>query len=237
MADWVENETGIRFQSQGKLWVHWDYKIASPDRLSFTQVLDVITEVANFLGPLGGGLRDTWVDRMRQIFSEEHLAFEIDEQGEIHPAIDLEFQKNRQSTLQGLSVPRYANALLSYERISNELTTEPPNPKEAWRATFSTAECLFKLMFPNAPQLSAGLLRQYLDPVIQDRYTDNTTALRTASRLLQSMMDWVDASHNYRHEAGVEEPAQPPMELAILAISTGISFIRWVISIDQDETV
>jgi hypothetical protein len=44
--------------------------------------------------------------------------------------------------------------------------------------------------------------------------------------------DWVDACHNYRHEDGIEEPSQPPIELAVELIGVGGSFLRWLIWMD-----
>jgi hypothetical protein len=67
---------------------------------------------------------------------------------------------------------------------------------------------------------------------VQKRYGSNPTAQRAANKSVSALADWVDACHNYRHEEGVEEPSQPPIELAVELISTGASFLRWLISID-----
>ncbi len=70
-------------------------------------------------------------------------------------------------------------------------------------------------------------------PLVQKLYGADAVALRAANKQVASFKDWVDASHNYRHEQGSEEPVQPPIDLAILAISNGTSFLRWLIAIDQ----
>jgi len=45
-------------------------------------------------------------------------------------------------------------------------------------------------------------------------------------------MDWIEAAHFYRHEPGMEEPAQPPLELAIELVSVGAAFIRRLAGLD-----
>ena len=67
----------------------------------------------------------------------------------------------------------------------------------------------------------------------QKIYGANPTALRAAGKVINAFGDWVDACHNYRHEEGVEEPSQPPIDLAVSLISMGSSQLRWLISLDQ----
>jgi hypothetical protein len=180
-----------------------------------------------------GSFATHWLKEARRIFSEECLAYAIDDGGVVHPAVDKEFQRNRQSTVAGLQMPRYANSLAAFERVSDELASIPPNGKDAWRAVFGSVEGLFRLMFPSATQLNAGAVDTNLSGLIQKLYGSDSVALRAASKLLASFKDWVDASHNYRHEPGSEEPVQPPIDLAILAISAGTAFLRWLIVLDQ----
>ena len=122
---------------------------------SIRDLLDTVT--ITFTNLKGQGVSATiWLNETRRIFSEERLAYEIDDGGIVHPAVDKEFQRNRQATVAGLQMPRYANSLAAFERISDELASQPPNGKEAWRAVFTAVEGLFKLMFPSAPQLNAA---------------------------------------------------------------------------------
>jgi hypothetical protein len=87
-------------------------------------------------------------------------------------------------------------------------------------------------MFPKAQHLNAGEVDAKLGPLIKALYSGDPTALRAANKLLASFKDWVDGSLNYQHEPSSEEPAQPPSDLAILAISQGTSFLRWLIVLD-----
>jgi hypothetical protein len=196
--------------------------------------LDTVTITRTYLGKQGTAAT-RWVTEARRIFSEERLAYEIDEKSIVHPAVDNEFQKNRQSTVAGLQLPRYANSLAAFERISDELASLPPNGKDAWRAVFTALEGLFRLMFPSATQLNAGAVETNLSGLIRKLYSSDPTGLRAANKLLASFKDWVDASHNYRHEPASQEPVQPPIDIAILAISTGTAFLRWLIFLDQSS--
>jgi hypothetical protein len=193
--------------------------------------LDTVTVTATYFQ--NSGLKIQWLSEVRRIFSEEHLAYEIDDNGIVHPAVDEEFQRNRRATVAGLQMPRYANSLVAFERISDELASQPPNGKEAWRAVFTSVEGLFKLMFPPATQLNAGAIDAYLTGVVQKLHQGDAVAQRAANKQVAAFKDWVDASHNYRHEAGSEEPVQPPLDLAVLAISNGTSYLRWLVAIDQ----
>ena len=55
----------------------------------------------------------------------------------------------------------------------------------------------------------------------------------TIEGLINSMADWVDALHNYRHGQASDEPIAPSEELTIHIISTGSSYIRWLSQFDQ----
>jgi hypothetical protein len=196
-------------------------------------LLDTVTLAAKFFKRKGRDPASLWRDPARRIFAEEHLAYAIDDDCIVHPAVDSEFQRNRTATVAGLQLPRYANSLAAFDRISDELAEAPPNGKEAWRAVFSAVEGLFRLMFPSAPQLNAAAVDTHLGPAIQKNYAGEPVALRAANKQLASFKDWVDASHNYRHEQGSEDPVQPPLDLAVLAVSNGASYLRWLIALDQ----
>ena len=229
LSDTLEQELGIR--------VNVEYGFQWPsfcEKCSMRDLLDTITLTYKFAMKNGMSAgAPLWRQETRRIFKEERLAYAIDDDCVVHPAIDQEFQRNRVSTVAGLQAARYANSLSSFERVSDELASNPPNVKDGWRAVFTSVEGLFRLMFRSASQLNASAIDAYLPAVIQKLYGPNPVALRAATKQLASFKDWVDASHNYRHEPGSEDPVQPPIDLAILAISNGTSFLRWLISLDQ----
>jgi hypothetical protein len=177
----------------------------------------------------------SWLRSVNEIFAQQHLAYEVDEHGTVHPAVDQEFQRNRTSTVAALGTSaRYANALTLFDRVSLELTASPPNHKEAWRAAFNSMEGLFKLMFPRAPRLTDDQISRWLRPVVECLYGEDQTALRAALKQTEALSEWVTSSHNYRHEQGTAEPSQPPGDVAILAVSVAAAFIRWLVGIDAE---
>jgi hypothetical protein len=211
---------------------HWTRFFSSCNLRDF---LDAITLVYDFDRKNNLGQATRWREQARRIFSEERLAYAIDDKCVVHPAVDQEFQRNRHATVVALQLPRYANSLAAFERVSDELSAQPPNGKDAWRAVFSALEGLFKLMFPSVPRLTATTANAQLAPMLQRLYVADPIAMRAAAGQLAAFRDWVDASHNYRHEQGSEEPIQPPIDLAILSISTGAAYLRWLITIDQNS--
>jgi hypothetical protein len=222
-----ERELGVKVEA--KYDIHLSRFCA---KCATRDLLDIVTLSFDYLRRKGDA-STRWLNEARRIFSEEHLAYEIDDNSIVHPAVDKEFQRNRQATVAGLQVPRYANSLAAFERISDELASQPPNGKEAWRAVFTSVEGLFKLMFASASQLNVASIEANLTGVVQKLYQGDAVAQRAANKQVAAFKDWVDASHNYRHEAGSEEPHQPPIDLAVLAISNGTAFLRWLIAIDQ----
>jgi hypothetical protein len=75
-----------------------------------------------------------------------------------------------------------------------------------------------------------------LSPVLERAYEGDATGQRAAQKMLAGFKAWVDASHDYRHQPGETEPAQPPADVAILAISHGASLLRWLAGLDEDRS-
>jgi hypothetical protein len=204
------------------------------DECKIPDLLDCITLTFKFFrrGKFPA-LAEEWRNETARIFIEQQLAYWIDNECIVHPAVDAEFQRSTQSTIAGLQAPRYANSRAMLQRVSNELLCDPPNGKEAWRATFAAVEGLFRLMFPSAPQLKATAIDANLARTIHQLYRNDPVALRAANRQLAALKEWIDSSHNYRHEPGSEEPVQPPIDLAVLAVSSGMGFLRWLAALDE----
>lgn len=71
--------------------------------------------------------------------------------------------------------------------------------------------------------------------MLEKRYTD-AFARRAANKMMLSLCDWTGGGHFYRHEPGQEEPAPPPMDYAVMTMSTGAGFLRWLAEIDRAAT-
>lgn len=77
-----------------------------------------------------------FIPHIAEILAQERMAYEIDDQGGIHPLMDAEFQRNRQSTLKSLSSSRYANVHHSFEAAFKRLTVANFDTKAAIRDVF-----------------------------------------------------------------------------------------------------
>jgi hypothetical protein len=51
-------------------------------------------------------------------------------------------------------------------------------------------------------------------------------------KLIESFCDWIDGCHNYRHEHSQEHVIEPPLEIVVEYVSSGASYLRWLIEID-----
>jgi hypothetical protein len=86
-------------------------------------------------------------------------------------------------------------------------------------------------MFAGETRLTAKAA-DLLRPVLQEKLSENKTALQVSMKLLESFKDWIDAAHFYRHEQGDEDIAQPPLETAVHLVSLGAANLRWLAEID-----
>jgi hypothetical protein len=93
---------------------------------------------------------------------------------------------------------------------------------------------LFGLLFPYA-RLSVDEIDRRLRPLVRRVYDGDAAAQNAAMRMLLGFQEWVEASDLYRHQPGAAEHAQPPADLAILAISQGASLLRWLAGLDESR--
>jgi hypothetical protein len=232
LARYLGQELGVPVPGDGKYASHWQQFIRECRTSDF---LDTVTLVYRYLyWHVSDGIADWWRDAVRHIFTEQNLAYEIDDFGGVHPVVDREFQKNRASAVAALQPHRYQNVRDLLESASSSLGAKPPNYKLAWRATFSAVEGLFGLMFPYV-RLTADEIERRLQPLVQGAYEGDATAQQAAQSMLAVFKEWVEASRNYIHQPGNAEPAQPPADVAVLAISCGASLLRWLAGLDEDR--
>src|SRR5205085_1131599 len=142
-----------------------------------------------------------WREAVRRIFAEEHLAYQIDDIGGVHPRIDQEFQRNIGSAIAALQSERHRAVRELLERASSHLSAEPPNYKQALRATWAAADALFGLMFPRA-QLTADEIGSRLRPLVERIYAENAETKGAALGMLAGFQSWVEAATRFRHRPG-----------------------------------
>jgi len=231
----VQREQGVELPYMG-YGISWEKFFNTAE---LRDVLDAITHMSMYLD---GRTRDSGlrheprrVEQMRQevarIFREEHVHYRLDELGGVHYAVDDEFQRNYVSAIEALGRNRYGAVRDAFEGAQQALDRDNPNSKEALRNVFEALEILFKLMF-DVRRLGAAEIKQHLLPTIDRAYNGDATARQAAHKLAQSLIDWVDGVHFYRHGQAVEEAAQPPLGLTVALMSGAASYLRWLAELD-----
>jgi hypothetical protein len=107
----------------------------------------------------------------------------------------------------------------------------PPDGRKAIRDVFGAAENLFKQTFAQQ-RLSAHFINQHMKQAVA-ALPWNPEALAAGDLTCDAFCKWVDAAHIYRHEIGRPDSHEPPLELAILLVSQGTGFVRWLVMIDR----
>ncbi|MGR4841509.1 hypothetical protein HLI18_15705 [Rhizobium laguerreae] len=204
--------------------------------MELRDVLDSITTIYNAISHYDNARqehkRKLFLDNCRRVFKEEQVRYRIDDRGGVHFTIDEEFEAVRISTISGLGASRYNGVRSLYEDAFAALDNTPPDGKAALRSAFFAAESLFRLMFSSAHQLSSSEVQKHLEPLVSKIYANQKPAINLAQKLVASLRDWIDGAHFYRHEPGEEEPAQPPLELAIYMVSEAGGHLRWLAKLD-----
>lgn len=172
-----------------------------------------------------------WLPEVRRIFAEEGVRYSVDAQGGVHLRVDEQFEVTRAATVQGMGAPRYAAALGSLEAGYKALDGVPPDGREAIRDVFGAAENVFKQTF-GAQRLAGHLIDQCLRPAVA-ALPWNQEALEAGDVMCGALKNWATAAHKYRHEIGRPDPHQPPLDLAVLMVSQGTAFVRWLVVVDQ----
>lgn len=230
----IENELGIQFGTRstaGTLIRSWEWYF---NKVSVMEMLDTITVVAASLHNeyMKDDRRGRFLDEARRILKEENLAYEIDEIGGIHPLVDATFSAAMESAISGMGNPRYAASAECINRIDGYLLQNPQDFIGAIRAVFGACENTFKLMY-EVPRLDAKTAGERIGGDQQRLYKEHPTLQAASAKTLEAFKQWVNAAHFYRHEQGVEEPNQPAAEVAILLVSQGLSFVRWLTVLDR----
>ena len=204
------------------------------EKITVSELLDTITIVFQYLEERGYKQEIKFATEANRIFSEENLAYTVDEAGGVHPLVDAAFDAANQSAIAALMGDRHAATVAMVDGIDACLLKDPADYIGAIRAVFGANENLFNLMF-GVPQLHSGQIRKKMQSLLQAQHEGHPTRQRASAMTLKGFESWVDAAHNYRHEQGAEIPSQPTEELGILLISQGLSYVRWLAQIDKLE--
>lgn len=200
-------------------------------------ILDSITLIYNAVkAQRKPDLAEQWRSFVEQALKEENLCYRIDKKAVVHYLVDEEFERSRISVLKALENQRYAGIKAAFEDSHRYLDTDPIDTKASVRSMFESIEILVKLMVPSVPRLTKNVIKTELKKIVTTAYRDDSVAIETIEKIFNGLGEWVDALHNYRHGQGKEEPVVPPLDFAIYVFSSGASFLRWLIEIDQKTT-
>jgi hypothetical protein len=101
------------------------------------------------------------------------------------------------------------------------------------RMMFPAVEVAAKVLFPGAfSRLMPNEVDKYLRPRLHQRYPNNDPAINAGRLLLQGMQEWIKAAQLYRHG---QEQQEPPEDFVIAHLSTGASYLRWMIELCSDQ--
>ncbi|UPT53454.1 hypothetical protein [Synechococcus phage Yong-M2-251] len=224
----MQSELGIRI-GEHKYHFYW------PKIMQTLDLRDVLDSVTIRFQTIQTSQQTGFLEEARRIFREEQVRYRIDDAGGVHFAVDAEFERMRVSTIAGLGRPRFQGVQQIFEDAFLAFDRSPPDGKAAIRSAFFAAESLFRLIFPSAHQLSGSEVNKHLRPLIDRIYDGQKPAIYLAQKQIASFVDWIDGAHFYRHEPGTEDPAQPPLELAIYSVSQAGGHIRWLAELDRME--
>jgi hypothetical protein len=190
---------------------------------ALTDVLDGITIVALTLDARD---RERWINTVRYIFETENLRYRVDDRGGVHFNPDEAFERVRVSAIGALQPKRYGNSAAEVDRAYKALDERPMNGKGAVRSIFEAAEIIFRLLVTNTKcqRLGTDEIDNFLAPILAKFYAADEPGKLSASLLAKSFKQWVASAHFQRHGQPVEEPYQPPPEIALTLISQGTAF-------------
>lgn len=230
----LNRRCGIDVVVGGYMGTFYDFRRLFAEA-SIYDLLDSITWIIRVIEKPGGDqVTERWMAGVRSVFKEDNLSYRLDDKGGVHFSVDEEFERDRVSTLRAIQAPRYGSVAADFERAHKALDEVNPDLKGAVKSVFEATETLFRLVdgTPTPPRLGKDQLGSNLTPIVEARYAGDAPALDTAKHAVASFQEWVIAAHVYRHGQPVETPHQPPLELAVLLLSQGAGFLRWLAEID-----
>lgn len=197
-------------------------------------VLDSITHIWRVL--MKGRSPDMaycWLEFVQRVFEEENLGYRVDGEGRVHHSVDGEIERDRLATLRCLEDPRYAGVAAAFKAALQKLDSHPPDTKGTALCMLEAIEILFRLITNSEPKtgLDSSEVRNALEPTAKKIYQDETSRT-VAQHLLDGLCNWVKALEIYRDGRKAGQHISPPVGLAHHIISSGSSYLRWLVGFD-----
>lgn len=177
--------------------------------------------------------RSTWLQFVRRALQQTNVAYDLDDQGGVHPQIDTAFVANRQAALSGLDLAKHRSAREHFEAAYAALDGAAPRTGHSIREMHLAIEAVFKQAFPKSSKIDVGEINGTLKPRVVNRLSG--PELEAAKLMLTSAGNFVSAGHQFRHASGETEPAPPSLELTVWMLSQGTAFLRWLVAFVEGE--
>ncbi len=225
-------ETGASVKQSGGYY--WPDEIFNDG--SMRDVLDTITcfyDFSNLLAaPYRGALSHAtqkalaWRSHVERCLVEENMGYRLDEKCGVHYHVDAAFEASRIATIAVLAHPMFANARSNFEDACRHMDGDPRDTKAAVRSMFEAAEVLGKQLCPGVQQLRGRMIEDVMKPRVAALVASDPTEQAVWAGMLDGMVDWVNAMHNYRHGQPGPDPVAPSDELAVFIMSSGTTYVR-----------
>lgn len=235
LGEIIELNTGVpvlQINDWGDMNVDWQNVFKIKD---FTDLLDMLTFCYRYLRKYKQEhISVEFLKIVRQIFSDHYMKYSIDDKCGFHPFIDQGFEYIRYTTLSSLGGTEFETARLRIEEAERAMIGSHFSGVLAIRSIFSAAENVFKMMY-GGDSLKNKEIMDKMQKDIEILFRNSGENLRAAQRQVKGFASWVDGAHNYRHESGTPAPSEPPHDLAVHMISTGLAHVRWLACLHQQK--
>jgi hypothetical protein len=223
----VEQETGARIPQ------NYGYDIEGFFRdAKMRDVLDGVTCMAAALHRQYSNDMRNWIEFCQRAFTEEGMAYRVDDDGTVHYVVDTAFQETADSVVAVLSKEPFVAAGACITKAVHTMTQATPDGKHAIRDAFEGVETVFKIVTKAGGDLTEKNIAALLTPIVDRRFPDtDPVAKGAAQHIVGQLKDWTNACHKYRRGHGSDEPVEPPLELAIALVGNGLNFARWLTSL------
>jgi len=222
----IHKETGAKVPFGYNSYIFSDFI----ENCDIRDLLDSITLIFQYLQSSTPRLTaEKWHQLVTRVFKEENVGYRLDEKGGVHFFIDQEFERNKSALLAGLSSQPAVQD--SFEKAYIFLDQDPPDTNSAIKTMFESLEILYKqiLKTEGKDRLNSNGVQKKLKPILQQKLSGNPVALQACDHIMDSLCDWIDAGHMYRHGQNVEMYIPAPIDFAVLFITQGTGFIRFLL--------
>lgn len=172
-----------------------------------------------------------WHSFVKRTLQEEDMGYYLDDKCGVHYLVDEEFERSRISLLRCLQNGRYLGIKTAFEDAHRHLDSSPPDTKAAVRSMFESLEILVKQMV-HTNNLNKWAAENSLKELAKETYKNDPIAIKVVDSIFDGFGKWIDGIHNYRHGQALPEPVAPPIGFAVFVLSSGASYLRWLVEID-----